>query len=68
MIDASVVWNLIHSKMKIKKGYSVEIIQDSPQYFICEIQIPKSETLNSIQVVLESKKSPKHFKEKNYSN
>lgn len=59
MIDASIVWSLIHSKMKVKKGYSVEVIQDSPHYFVCDIQISNSETLKSIQVVLHSEKNPK---------
>ena len=58
MISASTIWQMIASKMTIKKGYSVSVITDESNYFVCRLDL-KSETLKSIQMVIESSNLPK---------
>lgn len=58
MISASTIWQMILSKMTIKKGYSVSVITDESNYFVCRLDL-QSETLESIQMVIESSNLPK---------
>jgi len=61
MIDASIVWQMILSKMRVKKGYSVDMITDESDYVVCRLNL-QSETLDTIQVVIESSSLPKKVK------
>tara|TARA_B100000963_G_C22596785_1_gene658237 strand:- start:1261 stop:1875 length:615 start_codon:yes stop_codon:yes gene_type:complete len=58
MIDASIVWQMILSKMKVKNGYETKVINDDSNYFVCRLDL-NSETLVAIQVVIESSTLPK---------
>lgn len=58
MVDASLIWQMIMSKMRVKDGYTVEVINDESNYFVCRLDL-QSETLESIQVVIESSNLPK---------
>ena len=61
MISASTIWQMILSKMKVKTGYTVKVVIDESGYFVCRIDM-RSETLESIQMVIESSNLPKKVK------
>lgn len=58
MVDASKIWQMILSKMKVKSGYEVDVINDNSNYFVCRLDL-ESDTLASIQLVIESSNLPK---------
>lgn len=58
MIDASKLWQMILSKMRVKSGYKVDVITDESNYFVCRLDL-ESDSLKSIQIVIESSNLPK---------
>lgn len=61
MVDSSIVWQMILSKMRVKSGFSVDMITDQSDYVVCRLNV-QSNTLDTIQVVIESSDLPKKVK------
>ena len=61
MISAYQVWNLIHSKMKMKEGYKLEVYVDESNNFEAAFKI-KSDSLDTLSINISSMTNPKNIR------